>query len=276
MNILEAILLGVIQGVTEFLPISSSGHLEVLPRLFGWGTPSTVFMIMLHVGTFMAILIYFRKKIFLYFQALINFLNKKADKSKNELRIILRILVATIPAGILGYLLEKPLVDFYDNNLDNKLIFLLVAIPMIVIGIVFIVEKKWTKHHEKKIEEIKINNALVIGFAQALAFIRGVSRSGVTIISGRLVGLSRAEAAEFSFLMSIPILVVTSLYGFINLGGNNVSIEIAPIIVGTMFSFLSGYFSIAFLISFLKRNSLAAFGIYRVIFGAILILLFLF
>lgn len=276
MNTLEAIALGIIQGVTEFLPISSSGHLEVLPRLFGWGSPSTIFMIMLHVGTFLAILLYFRQKIFQYFLALVNFINKKTNKSNKELRVILRILIATIPAGIMGYLLEEPLVNFYDINLNNKLIFAVIAVPMIVIGIFFILEKKWSKNEVKKIEELKINNALIIGLAQAFAFIRGVSRSGITIITGRLNGLSRAEAAEFSFLMSIPILVATSLYGLVNLTGESVSIEVAPIIAGTLFSFLTGYFSIAFLINFLKKNSLAAFGIYRVIFGAILILLFLF
>lgn len=276
MNFIESIILGLIQGLTEFIPVSSSGHLDLIPRLLGWENPTTAFILFLHIGTLLSLLIYFRKLIFRYISVLIKLVKRKNLKRKDErdLKVIKNVLLSIIPAVLIGFLLEGVISGFYDSNNNIEIVMLAVAVPMILIGILFLLETKIFKNNNLELKDLSSKKAFGIGLIQAVAFIRGVSRSGITLLGGQALGLKRVDAAEFSFLMSIPIITGTSLYSiyeFIKLPQQQIQDEIGLAFVGMIVSFISGLFAVNFLLKFLKTNSLKVFGIYRIIFGLIII-----
>lgn len=278
MNIFQSIVLGVIQGITEFLPISSSGHLDVIPQIFNWSAPSTNFIVMLHLGTLFALLLHYRLTIIGYFNAVTKSVKKSSNLTEAEkikVKSITLVLLATIPAAIIGFIFEKTILHIYDGNLGFNTSLIIIAIPMLVIGIIFLIEEKFIVEKEKEIHNLSGKNALLIGFAQAFALIRGVSRSGITIITGRLNGLSRVSAAEFSFLMSIPITALVTIYGLISLGTSaptGVNTDLLSILVGAFAAFVSGLLAISFLIKFLKNRTLKIFGTYRICFAIFIFL----
>lgn len=278
MTVIQAIILGIIQGLTEFIPVSSSGHIYTVPTLLGWdilGLNYSDFISFIHIGTLFSLLYFFRRRILRYILVVFEYAKKRGkvnNKEAKDFKTIVNILVSVIPAAILGLLLSNLIDEFYNVRSSSEAT-LLVAIPMIFVGFLFLIENR-ILNGAKAAYQIGYGKALIIGFSQVLAFVRGVSRSGITLLSGQLVGLTRVSAAEFSFLMGIPIIggaVLKSLYDIFSSNSIN-SENIYVYLAGAIASFLAGNFAIKFMLNFLQTRSLKFFGIYRVAFGLILVL----
>jgi undecaprenyl-diphosphatase len=257
-TLLQTIILGLVQGFTEFIPVSSSGHL-VLTQLLMSGASDHLFIEFLDLGTTLALVIYFRKKIY---EILHNIFIER------NVRLARNLLLTAIPAGIVGYLLSGFLnsSSFFGSAL-------VVAVGLIVIGIVMIVLEKLPKASAVKDgEALSAKRAFVIGIVQVFALIPGVSRSGSTIIAGRLAGLSAKEAAEYSFLASLPIMLGVSLKLF---AGHTerayLMTHASTILISNIFAFIAGMIAVTFMLNYLKRHGLAVFGWYRVVLGLIVI-----
>ena len=267
MTFLQAIILGLIQGLTEFIPVSSSGHLALIPKLFGWETQPTSFDIILHAGTLFALLIYFFPKLKKLFKGIMK-------KNESDIDLGKKIIIGSAPAAILGIIIAG--LNFATNDrVDQILKSNIILISMLIlIGLLFILADSRIKNNTKKISEIGIKNTIIIGLTQCLSLIRGTSRSGITILTGIKQGLSRKEAAEFSFLMGIPLLSFAVFYQIGKFAlQKNFEIEIQLLIVGFITSFISGYFAIKFMMKFLQFRGLAIFGIYRIILAIIAIII---
>jgi undecaprenyl-diphosphatase len=255
---LESIILGAVQGITEFLPISSSAHLIVLPWFFKIKEGGITFDVMLHFGTLLAILTLYGKK---FLTVLIEGLHDLKEKEFGN-SLFLKIVAGTLPAAILGLLCK----NFIESHLRTPYVavfgLITVSILMIVCERIYVSEKS-----------ISYPVAIGIGIAQALALVPGTSRSGITITVGILLGLKRTQAVDFSFLLSIPIILGTSLYESRHLNFHDAGAEIDLLLLGVVSSFIFGFLSLKFLIGFLKKHSLDVFAAYRI--GlALVILLF--
>jgi len=257
MTIFQAFILGIVQGITEFLPISSSGHLVLIPQIFGWDLQPTSFDIMLHAATLGAILLYFRRDIWEIIQKV---LQRNYSLTKN-------IIISSVPAAIIGILFS----DFIDDTFKNDKI---IVVSLISVGIVMVFIEPLIKSSKLiSTEKMPAKNALLVGVFQCLAYIRGISRSGITIIGGLLAGLSVKEAARYSFLIGIPIIAAAAAKQLVDLDLNEAKeIGIISLFVGFISSFASGILSIKFLLKFLENKGLALFGIYRIALGLILLL----
>ena len=253
--ILQSIFLGIVQGLTELLPISSSAHLTIIPWMFNWNGLSDSFDVALHFGTLLAIGIYFFKDWIALIKGGFNIIVKK-EKSV-EGRMFWYIVVATIPGGIIGFLLDH----FLEDALKKPLI---IAIALIVMGIIlYIVDKKC----ESKIKYTQMGpkETFLIGLSQALAFIPGVSRSGVTMTTARLLKVKRQAAARYSFMLSAPIVLAATIF---KLPDFEFSLAF---FLGIITSFAVGFAVIKFLLKYLQKGSFKVFAIYRVVFGALII-----
>ncbi len=261
-EILKSIFLGIVQGLTEFLPVSSSGHLNIMPWLFKWDNISESFDLALHAGTLLAILIYFYKDWLGLIGGGVKLVVKK--EKTTEGKIFWYIVAATIPAGVLGLLLEKGIELIVGDNLNLEMI--IIAFALIVMGIIlYLVDKKCKT--KTAYNEINFKSAMLIGTSQALAAaIPGVSRSGITMTVSRGLGLDRESAAKFSFLLSAPIVAAAVL---LSIGEFTFSVEF---FAGVLASFVSGMLVIKFLMGYLKKGSYKIFAIYRVIFGLFIII----
>ena len=257
MNILETIILGLTQGLTEFIPISSSGHLVIVQQIFS-GASDHLFLEFINIGTLLALVVYFWKRIITICKDV--FLNKNFVLARN-------ILITSIPAGIVGYFLS----DFINkSSFFGSLV--VVTITLAVVGAIMIVLEKLPKAAPLASgEKLSAWRALAIGAAQMLALIPGVSRSGSTIIAGRLVGLNPASAAEYSFLASLPIMIGVTLKVFIKSSDRAYFIEHMPmLLLSNTVAFISGLIAVGFLMKYLSKHSLALFGWYRVGLASIL------
>lgn len=263
MSVLQAIILGIVQGLTELLPISSSAHLNIIPWILGW-TKSQEFVtafegfdVALHFGTLLAIGIFFFKDWIILFKGGYNQVVKK-EKS-TEGRMFWYIVIATIPGGAIGFLLDH----FLENALTKPII---IGIALVVMGIVlYIVDNK--SKSNTNYEGMSFKQTFLIGLSQALAFIPGVSRSGVTMTTGRLMGVDREGTAKYSFLLSTPIVFAATLYKLKDF------VFSISFFIGILVSFLVGIFVIKFLLEYLKKGSFKSFAIYRVIVGILVIVL---
>ncbi len=258
---LQSVFLGIVQGLTEFLPVSSSAHLNIMPWLFKWDNISDSFDLALHAGTLLAILIYFYKDWIALISGGVKTVVKK-EKSQNG-RMFWYIVAATIPAGVLGLLLEKLIEKITGDDLNVLMI--IIAAALIIMGIVlYIVDKK--SKSDITYEKIGFKQAFITGVSQAIAAaIPGTSRSGITMTVARGMGIERESAAKLSFLLSAPIVAAAVL---LSIGDFTLSIEF---ISGVIASFLSGLLVIKFLMGYLKRGSYKVFAVYRVILGAIIL-----
>lgn len=259
MEILQSIFLGIVQGLTEFLPVSSSGHLNIMPWLFNWDNISESFDLALHAGTLLAILIYFFKDWLALICGGYKMVVKKEKSAEG--RIFWYIIAATIPAGVLGLVLEKGVEKIVDGNLNIEM--LIISFALIVMGIIlYFADKKCRSDVEYK--NIGFKQGFLIGVSQAIAAaIPGVSRSGITMTTARAMGVERESAAKYSFLLSAPIIAAAVLLSL-----NEFTFSVA-FVAGVLSSFISGIIVIKFLMGFLKKGSFKCFAIYRVIFGAI-------
>ncbi|MBN1312668.1 MAG: undecaprenyl-diphosphatase UppP [Anaerolineae bacterium] len=259
MTIIQTIILGIIQGATEFIPISSSAHLLLIPWLLGWNTPSLGFDIVLHLGTLGAVLIYFRKDWLAMAQGALRLLTKR-DTGDPNLQLLGLLIVGTIPAAVIGGLFE----DFFERVFQNPLIASLML--FVTAGLLFTGERLGKQSHD--LENITWLDSIIIGFAQALAIFPGISRSGATIAAGRLRNLKRDSAARFSFMLATPIILGTGIIHLIDLFETGVaSSEIVMLLVGFVTALISGYFVIRWLLNFLRTRSTAIFSIYCILAG---------
>lgn len=264
MNFLEALILGVVQGITEFLPISSSGHLVIAQTYLGLDVESLKsFDVIVHVGTLAAIIIYFWKDVVGLFKGFFGFLKiYKIKESEREYQnLILYIIIATIPAVIVGLTSE----NFIDSIFRSAFY---VGIWMILVGIVFIVsEHKLKKFPGEK--KVGYKSALIVGLAQAFALIPGVSRSGVTISAGIFQGIPREKAARFSFLIAIPtIMGAGTLTAIKEFSSGGFDLGFVPLATGFISSGLTGFFAVYLLMRYLKKHTLKIFSLYLFIVGA--------
>lgn len=261
MEIYQALILGIIQGITELLPISSSAHLNIIPWMFGWmSQPGFTeafegFDVALHFGTLLAIVIVFFKDWIQLIKGGFYYVVKKEKTVQG--RMFWYIVLATIPGGIIGFLLDHFCEDFLTRPI-------IIAIALIVMGIVLYVVDKNAKN-KTKYEEMTLKQTFLIGLSQALAFIPGVSRSGITMTTARVMGVTREAAAKYSFLLSTPIVFAATLLKFKDF------VFSVPFIIGVVTSFLVGLLVIKFLLKYLKKGSFKVFAIYRIIFGILII-----
>lgn len=262
MTTFQSLILGIIQGLTELLPISSSAHLDILPWIFDWTNSEAFniafegFDVALHFGTLLAIGIFFFKDWIRLIRGGFNQVVKK-QKSK-EGKMFWYIVAATLPGGIIGLLLDK----FVGDGLKKPLI---IAAALIIMGIIlYIVDKK--SKSNTKYEQMTFKQTFLIGLSQCLAFIPGVSRSGITMTTGRAMGIERESVAKYSFMLSAPIVFAATI---LKLKDFVFSI---PFFVGIFASFIVGTLVIKFLLNYLKKGSFKIFAIYRVIFGIIIII----
>lgn len=256
MEIYQALILGIVQGLTELLPISSSAHLTIIPWIFNWNIPEA-FDVALHFGTLLAIVLYFFRDWMELIKGGYKYVVKKEKTVQG--RMFWYIVLATIPGGIVGYLL-----DHFLNGVLNRPI--IIAIALIVMGIILYVVDKNAKS-KVKYEEMTLKQTFLIGVSQALAFIPGVSRSGITITTARAMGVTREAAAKYTFLLSTPIVFAATVLKFKDFVFN------LPFIVGVVSSFIVGLLVIKFLLKYLQKGSFKAFAIYRVIAGIVIILI---
>ncbi len=261
MNIFEAIILGLIQGLTEFIPVSSSGHLVLMHAVFGLETGGLTFDIALHVGTLMALGIYFYKEIILLIGGILG--------RNNHKRLAWLIAAATIPAVIAGMLLKDAAeTSFRSVNL--------VAINLIIVAIIMLLAERYAKrHYDKKtaLHKVSAKQAMTIGFAQAAALVPGVSRSGSTITAGIFAGLDRVAATRFSFLLAIPATFGAIIKTIMDGGLSTLSDSASVVLVGVAMAFLSGLFAIRFLIRYLAKHDLSVFAYYRIALGLLVLTL---
>lgn len=258
MTILQAIVYGIIQGIGEFLPISSSAHLIVAPWLFGWKDPGLAFDVALHLGTLIAVVVFFWKDWIS--------LSKAGLKGTNTLKgkLFWFIIIATIPGAVIGKLFEKKAETAFRNPA-------LIGTMLILMGIVmYIVDRIGRK--ELKINNIGFFRSFIIGISQAVAIIPGVSRSGITMSTGVLLGLTRESAARFSFLLSTPIILGAGLLKIKDL--MHTQINVMPFLVGILTSAIIGLLSIKLLLEYLKTKGFGVFVFYRIVLGVLLILLY--
>jgi undecaprenyl-diphosphatase len=274
LNFLKMILFGVVEGITEWLPVSSTGHMIILEQYLniegsiGKGFYD-LFLVVIQLGAILAVIISFFKKIWPFG------FNRTQEEKKDIWHIWLNILIACLPVGIVGLFAN----DWLDAHLYN---FLTVSIALIVYGIAFVVveslfQKKNWQSRINDVKEMTWNTALIIGLAQMLALIPGTSRSGVTILAALLLGCSRSTSAEFSFLVSIPVMVAASLYKIVKffLAGNSLAnIEILYLLTGCVVAFLVSLLVLKEFMTFIKSKTFMGFGIYRIVFGCLLLVVF--
>jgi undecaprenyl-diphosphatase len=267
--ILQALLMGIAQGLTEFLPVSSSGHLVLLPYVFGWDDAfirSLGFSVMLHVGTLVALLVYFRADWLRIVPAGFATVRDRSFRDDPDRRLAWLLVASTVPAALAGFFLN----DVLETQFRSVE---LVVVMLVVAGIAMGVADR-IGAQTRTVGDVTFPLAVGIGVAQALALIPGVSRSGISITAGRLAGLDRASAARFSFLMSTPITAGAIVFEARQLltGEAGVAIEIGPLIVGMVASLLAGMAAIHFMLRYLRTRSLDIFVLYRFALAALVVL----
>lgn len=266
MDILKAIIFGIIEGITEWLPISSTGHMILAEEFIKLNVTSEfwkMFLVVIQLGAILAVVL-------LYFRKLNPFALSKTKEEKKDTWILwFKVLVACIPAAVIGILFE----DVIDRFLDNSWI---VALMLIIYGIFFIlIEKRNKKASITDLKSLTYRTALIIGVFQVLALIPGTSRSGATILGAMLIGTSREIAAEFTFFLAIPVMFGASLLKILKFGFVFSGTEIAILATGLITAFIVSIIAIKFLMSYIKKNDFKVFGYYRIVLGIIVLLYFM-
>lgn len=255
MDILSAIILGIIEGLTEFLPVSSTGHMILSANLMGLEQTEFLkaFEIIIQLGAIMAVVLIFKEKVF------------------KDFNLWKKLIAAFIPTGVIGLLLHKIIKSLFDPSI--------VAYMLIFWGVIFIIiellHKKKENYSITTIEDISYKKAIAIGFAQCFAMVPGTSRSGATIIGGLLLGMNRKIASEFSFLLAIPTMMAATGYDILKNHNSFSSENILPLLVGFVVSFIVAYGVIKWFLAFIRKHTFIPFGIYRVIVGVVFLLFIL-
>ena len=255
MTVFQAIVMGVIQGLSEFLPISSSAHLALTPWILGWPAPGLAFDVALHLGTLIALVWFFWQEWITLAKAFFAILKKRKLETESERRVAF-VVVATIPGALAGYLLQ----DYAKTIFRTPA---LTGTMLIVMGVVLWLVDRSAKQ-ERGITTMTWRDAIIVGLAQMFAIVPGVSRSGSTITAGRAVGMTREAAAVFSFLLSLPIITAAVVFEGRHAIENGITM---PIVAGVIASAVSGWLAISVLLKFISRNSYGVFALYRLIVG---------
>lgn len=266
-EVLQSILLGIVQGVGEFLPISSSAHLVLVPYLLGFEEHSLAFDVALHFGTLIAVLMVFWKDWLILVKGVFNKVVHKKNSFENKM--FWYLVIATIPGALIGKLLEDQV-----ENVFRKLP-LLIALALAVMGVLIYLGDKWAEKHYKKQTEYKkltLKQTFLIGLSQALAIFPGFSRSGTTILTARLLGASREASAKFSFMLSTPIIFGATILKF----GDMIAQFNLNLVIGIITAAIFGILSIKFLLNYVKKNDFAIFAYYRLIFALLVLIKFIF
>jgi undecaprenyl-diphosphatase len=266
-NLLEAVVLGIVQGLTEFLPISSSAHQRIVPALMGWEDPGAAFTAVTQLGTETAVLIFFRHEIVAIASTWLRSLRDPRLRADPNARIGWYLVVATIPIAVLGLTFEE---QIETGARDLWLIGTVLIVFALVLG--------WADRrgrHERRIEELSTRDGVLIGLAQSLALVPGVSRSGATMSAGLLLGLQRPAAAKFGFLLAIPAVVASGAFQLEGIvsgeeGGNE---PFSYVAIATVISFAVGYAAIAWFLRYLAHHSVRVFVVYRVLLGSLVLAL---
>ena len=264
LEILKVIIIGIVEGITEWLPISSTGHIVFIEQLFNFNVSENfkdMFDVVIQLGAILAVAVVYFKKL--------NPFNKGRNKKKMYLTVELwkKIIVACLPAAMLGLLINH----WVKEHLLNGFV---ISMALIIYGILFIMIENSNKNRAysiKSVYSINYQTALFIGFFQVLALIPGTSRSGATIIGAMILGVSRSVSVEFSFFLSIPIMFGASLLKLVNFGLHYTMAEIVYLLLGMTVAFFVSVFSIGFLLNWIKKNNLKFFGYYRIVFGLIIL-----
>ena len=269
---LQAIVMGIVQGLTEFLPISSSGHLIIVPFMVGWTDPfitSLAFSVMLHIGTLSALLVYFRTDWLRIVPAGLAAVRDRSFAADPDRRLAWLLVAATIPAAIAGFLLND-LIETAFREIG------LVAVTLVIGAVVLWLADRWGSR-TKGVEDVTFPVAIAIGAAQVLALVPGISRSGISISAARFAGLDREAAARFSFLMATPITAGAAIFEIRSLvtGDGTVSVSTGPLVVGMLAAFVSGMIAIGFLLRYLRTRSLNIFVAYRLVLAVVVVVLWL-
>lgn len=270
--VLQALIMGIIQGLTEFLPVSSSGHLLLVPYVFGWDDAfltSLAYSVMLHLGTLVALLVYFRDDWLRLIPAGLAAVRDRSFDGDPDRRLAWLLVAATIPAAVVGFLFS----DVFEGGIREPA---LVAVTLIVGGLIL-----WLADgigaESREVEDVTLPVATGIGLAQAVALIPGISRSGISISAGRLAGLGRPAAARFAFLMATPITVGAVVFEGRRLftGEAGVQVDALPLVVGMLTSLIAGLAAIHFMLQYLRTRSLRIFVWYRFALAAMVIAVYL-
>jgi undecaprenyl-diphosphatase len=266
--ILQALVMGIVQGLTEFLPVSSSGHLILVPYLFGWDDPfitSLAFSVMLHLGTLVALLVYFRADWLRLIPAGLAALRDRSFAGDPDRKLAWLLVAATIPAAVVGFLFS----DVFESGIREPA---LVAGTLVLGGVILFIADT-VGGERRTVNDVTVPVATGIGVAQALALIPGISRSGISISAGRFAGLDRPSAARFAFLMATPITAGAIVFEARKLltGEAGVQVETSALIVGLVASLVSGFAAIHFMLRYLRTRSLRIFVWYRFALAAIVV-----
>jgi undecaprenyl-diphosphatase len=265
MDVIQAIVLGLVQGLTEFLPVSSSGHLRVVPALLGWQDPGSGFSAAIQIGTLLAVLIYFRRELLAMTGAFFKGLTGAEHRKSRDWKLAIGVIVGTLPIIVAGLSLEGA-IDTWLRDLR------ITAAALAVFGVIMWAADRWGPQTRGE-EEAGMKDLLIMGLWQCLALIPGVSRSGSTITGGRFSGLTREAAARISFLLSVPSVLLSGGYKLVKEREVLLESGLAATLIATAVAFVSGYAAIAWLIALLKKRSLTGFMVYRVILAAAIFIL---
>jgi len=265
---IQAIVLGIVQGLTEFLPISSSAHLRIVPALFGWDDPGASFTAVIQLGTMAAVILYFWSDLWRITTTWLASLRNPTRRRDPDARMGWYLIIATIPIALLGF-------AFKDQIKTGARNLWLIAATLIIMGLVLGLAESVAKRR-KTVDDLNTRDGIAVGLAQSMALVPGVSRSGATISAGLFLGYQREDAARFSFLLSIPAVVLSGLFSLKDVGakaeaGAAVSPGLGPTLIATIISFVVGYAAIAWLLRYLVNHTTWVFVIYRVALGLLLI-----
>lgn len=264
MDLIQAIVYGIVQGLTEFLPISSTAHLRIVPALLGWKDPGAAFTAVIQLGTILAVLLYFGKDLKTDLAAWAGSLTDKSKRNTPEAKMGWAVFYGTIPVIVLGLALHSKIETTFRS-------LYVIAVSLIVMGVVMFVAERQGKRN-RSVESVEVKDGVTVGLWQVMSLIPGMSRSGSTISGALFQGFDRVAAAKFSFLLSVPSITGAGLYEAYkeraNLQGN-----MMPMVVSTVVSFAVGYASIAFLMRYIQKKGIGGFVIYRIVLGVVLIAL---
>ncbi len=274
MNLLEAILLGIIQGLSEFLPISSTAHLTLAGRFLHLISPEsseawTAFIAVLQLGTLLAVLVYFRNDIKNILPALVRDVPRcglNIGEYSADARTGVMIAVGTVPMVVAGLLLKDVIHGMFTKSIT------VIACSLFVLAIVLWIAERFSRH-DRHITELTLRDVLIIGCGQALALIPGASRSGTTLTAALFLGFARSDAARFSFLLSVPAICLSGVYEMLRIDPSVFQYGVLNLVVGTVFAAISGYAAIAWLLKFLSKHSTMVFVAYRIVLAVVLLML---
>lgn len=263
MTALEAVVLGLVQGLTEFLPISSTAHLRIVPELLGWNDPGAAYSAVIQLGTVGAVLVYFARDLLQLTKAFMKGLVDKQPFGTLDARLAWFVGLGTIPIGVCGLAFKKSI----ETSLRGLYV---ISTSLIVLAVVLAIVEKLASR-KRTLESMTLKDGIAVGLAQAVALIPGSSRSGTTITAALALGFTRADAARYSFLLSIPATTLAGVFELKHLLEATEGPSVTMLAIGTVTSFVSGLAAIAGLLRFLRNRSTMVFVVYRVVLGAVLL-----